>query len=54
MGAWAVRISTLNLLNNLTTKLKGINPVLIVMGDVVKLREELLNTVESVAELEGI
>lgn len=50
----SVHVTKLNQLKDLATTLKGISPALIVMGEVVKLREVLLNTVESVAEYEGI
>lgn len=49
-----VHVTQLNQLKDLATRLKGVSPALIVMGEVVKLREALLNTVESVAEYEGI
>ncbi len=49
-----VYITQLDQLKDLAAELKGISPALIVMGEVVKLREALLNTVESVAEYEGI
>lgn len=49
-----VYVTQLDQLEDLSTQLKGISPALIVMGEVVKLREALLNTVESVVEHEGL
>ncbi|RJX71443.1 uroporphyrinogen-III C-methyltransferase [Vibrio sinensis] len=47
-----IRITQLNQLKELSKTLKGISPTLIVMGEVVKLREQLINTVQSVTEYE--
>ncbi|MCF7453161.1 uroporphyrinogen-III C-methyltransferase [Vibrio sp. A1-1] len=49
-----VHVTQLNQLNELSITLKGISPALIVMGEVVKLREQLIETVQSVTEYEGI
>lgn len=49
-----VHVTQLNQLNELSITLKGISPALIVMGEVVKLREQLIETVQSVTEFEGI
>ncbi|HCG6535914.1 TPA: uroporphyrinogen-III C-methyltransferase [Vibrio parahaemolyticus] len=49
-----VYVTQLNQLNELSITLKGISPALIVMGEVVKLREQLIETVQSVTEFEGI
>ncbi|WP_045420625.1 uroporphyrinogen-III C-methyltransferase [Vibrio campbellii] len=49
-----VHVTQLNQLNDLSITLKGVSPALIVMGEVVKLREQLIETVQSVTEYEGI
>ena len=49
-----VHVAQLNQLVELSVTLKGVSPALIVMGEVVKLREQLMETVQSVAEYEEI
>ncbi|KOO15685.1 uroporphyrin-III methyltransferase [Vibrio xuii] len=49
-----VHISSLELLTSKANELKGVSPALIILGEVVKLREELEKTVESVISQEVV
>lgn len=49
-----VHISSLESLTSKANELKGVSPALIILGEVVKLREELEKTVESVISQEVV